>query len=292
MILREKTLEEFGYDTNNLKQYSRKIVWVECPLCHEYWKKEFRYFNYCKNWKCLDCHNRNNKWGQKYTVNDVFFENPNIFNSYYAGLLAADGNIVKNNNIVRIGLKQENSEIDLLEKFKNDCEYTGKFYYNNNNIQLLVTSKQWQIDLWDNFNIGPAKSLTICPPNLMDNNAIAFIIGYLDGDGSIYFKKRNRSEINIQFNINFEGTLKMLEWIQTIIKNKFNINPVTIRRIANIYSMDWTGSEAIKLYLKLKQFIEINNLPFLERKWTKDLSKLHYSPKYAKILNVPLMIRK
>jgi hypothetical protein len=93
----------------------------------------------------------------------------------------------------------------------------------------------------------------------------------------------------MRLNINFEGTSQVLTWIQQIIQDTFNINPVTIKCMGNYYSMDWTSSGAIKLYLALKQFIEINNLPALERKWNKDLSILCESKKYAVLLGLPVI---
>jgi len=178
MILREKTLEEFGYDTNNLTPGSDKMVWLQCPLCYNHFKRRLFSFSRSKNWKCIDCRNLYHP-SRKYDVDYTFFEIPNILNSYFAGLLAADGNIAKNRNNIKITLKNTLSELNLLNEFKQNCKYTGKLFHVIRGmykyVGLSICSKQWVLNLWDNFNIGPAKSLTICPPNLVGDNAIAFI---------------------------------------------------------------------------------------------------------------------
>ena len=132
---------------------------------------------------------------RKYQVNDGYFSTLTLENCYYAGFLAADGCITKNQLIVGL------SEIDKkwLENFKSSLNAESPI---KDRIQkgvyktcyLNITSDVICSDLLNYFNIQPRKSLSYTPPiNLIDEQKDCFIMGLIDGDGSISLIKTKRT---------------------------------------------------------------------------------------------------
>ena len=134
---------------------------------------------------------------QSYKINQDYFSVPNLENSYVAGFIAADGNIHKSKNKLRIDLQIRDAEYlqNIVLLFSDKKITTTKRNYRS------ISLWSWKIisDLQKNFNITPNKSLTLKPPKLEGQNALAFIIGNLDGDGSIIIRKDRRNELCIQF---------------------------------------------------------------------------------------------
>ena len=150
------------------------------------------------------------KQRRKYNVNDCFFETPNIVNCYYAGFIAADGCIRKYKGkfvetySLSFGLSIKDK--DFLIKFLNTINYEGtiRYYENKGRKYVGVEIKSNKIceDLRNNFNITERKTHTLCPPSLFGKNLIdAFICGYIDGDGSVYFSKNKNKQKRVGISI-------------------------------------------------------------------------------------------
>ena len=165
----------------------------------------------------------------RYSCNDNFFSEDNEKSFYWAGFIAADGNIDKAKP--RVCITQASVDHNHLEKFKNDINYNGKIfdvvrkehrekflkkeYYSS---YIKITSRQIINDL-SRFNITPNKSKTYqFPEYLSENENIRhFIRGIIDGDGWIY--KDGGSSI-----IGLSGTFFCVNFIFNFLKNKLRIN--------------------------------------------------------------------
>lgn len=201
-------------------------------------------------------------------INHNFFAIPNPINSYYAGLFAADGNIKKTTPYCTLNQK----DINVLEKFKQHIEYTGKITKRTNSKKKInfcysvsITSQNITDDLYKNFNIIPQKSLILQPPHKLDNyQSLCFIIGYIDGDGWISIVKTKKRKPYIL--IGLLGTKKMCEWI----KNIFGVGSVFLRKDCKntIYKYVVSHNNAINIINKLKNIKELDNIRF-SRKWDK-----------------------
>ena len=131
---------------------------------------------------------------RKHKINDNFFEEINPKTAYWAGFIAADGNISKSNNALTITLVDSDSE--QLERFLKDtaADYQVTHFERNGNAFCTIhtVSQKMADDLNNNYNIIPAKSLILKAPNIdwEDKESIdAYIIGLIDGDGTIGFQK-------------------------------------------------------------------------------------------------------
>jgi hypothetical protein len=214
---------------------------------------------------------RNLGLNRHYSVNDSFFASPNIINSYVAGFIASDGNITtskgkkssKKTYMIRWGLsKKDTPHLDLI---CNIVDFTGHPLLSKTRpeVNLTIYSKKWVQDLEINFNIVPAKTLILKPPiNLDFNCSLAFIIGYIDGDGSILFRKDNRPALSVT------GTEDLLIWIRSIFNTlappiKYSIGAVSKIKHANAYYYGLSGrrvKDIVKILFDLPT-------PKLERKW-------------------------
>jgi hypothetical protein len=133
--------------------------------------------------------------------NRNFFKELNYLNCYYSGTIAADGCIGSNKGSPFLIWGLSAIDRELLENFKEDCGYNGEVrefrnahgYAGLNSLFARVSIhgiKEWIIDLKNNFNVVPQKTERLPPPNLTDKSLIlAYILGYTDGDGSVFANK-------------------------------------------------------------------------------------------------------
>jgi hypothetical protein len=177
-------------------------------------------FLYGKNNRngCKKCANDSRSLAKTQHFYDYeFFKLPELNNSYWAGFIAADG-CVENNKQVSIKLSKKDKSHLIL--FQQHINHTGELYYGERtsnfgservygySVLYLSNAQKWIYDLRNNFNIGPRKSLTYTHPvGLTDEQSLAFIKGYIDGDGHV------RASGN-RIRIGAVGTFNTLTWIQ------------------------------------------------------------------------------
>jgi hypothetical protein len=214
-----------------------------------------------------------------YNCNEDYFSVVCSENSYWAGFLAADGNISRNNKSLAFGLKT--SDIKTIEEFKlalssesiiknHVKKLNGKTYYFSD---IFITSKKLCEDLTKNFNITNKKSLTLMPPKINDCFLDYYIKGYIDGDGSICEYTRKKNSLT-EIRISMLGTLEVL----TCIKNRFlkilnkkdgiylcKKDPNKDGKIKNTWSLHMSLSSSVEIF---KYYY---NLDYgIDRKWKKE----------------------
>lgn len=216
----------------------------------------------------------------KYTRNSNFFNKITIKNCAYAGFIAADGCIYEyNDNNKRLKIELSLKDIEYLESFKKDIEYSGPilrykypYTYKNNTIyyhkcHLHISDINIVNDLAKNFGIFKKKSFNIKPPNLTGNYKLAFIIGLLDGDGCIRISKTHGFEIHY-----CSASFSLIKWVvdalNLLVPNFVKIKqPATIFKDINrknvLYTFAIRGKRAKQIYNKLKK-IKCNKM---KRKW-------------------------
>lgn len=201
-----------------------------------------------------------------YSVDKNFFYKESLKTYYWAGFIAADGYIVKNRNGIEINLSiRDRSHLEL---FKKDCKYTGTIKDKKDSSRIRIYNvPEWKQVLKDKFNIVEKKSLILQPPHIVEFDKImAFIKGYIDGDGSIYDLERDKGV----FNIGIAGTENMLSWIrdrfESIVPPKKVDSQKVFKGVGNYYTYNVWGSRAevlINLFKDLKT-------PYLKRKWNQE----------------------
>lgn len=196
--------------------------------------------------------------GKKYQLDETFFDEVDLIQSYWAGFIATYGCISYKKNRLSIRLHEKDAEH--LEKFKTAVGYTGPTYKITakgiSGPQVLLqchSTHRWLDNLRKLYNITHEK-LTLQPPNLDEKNAMAYIIGYIDGKGCISKKA-----------IQLIGTKEVLTWI----KDWFDCWAFSKRRMAKsrqfktYYTYSVGGKRAMSLLLTMLSV----TVPRLERKW-------------------------
>lgn len=149
---------------------------------------------------------RDSNLGRKYSVNKKFFSRITDVSAYWAGFIAADGNVRKNR--LTIGLAPLDAEH--LRQFRRDIEYNGPLSEDSKRIVITICCQEIVDDLRRNFSIVERKSLILRPPEgLRERHVKAFIRGLIDGDGSIYVRKPENYPRIILY-----GTRAICRWVR------------------------------------------------------------------------------
>lgn len=263
----EKILKYSESEGISEKEACIKIIGKEIKLY--YYKKKFNLLSGFKTGQ-----NPNSKKKREYSVNDKFFSNLSELTCYYGGFIAADGNIKKDYDLLTIGLASKDRT--WLEAFLNNLKSDYKIHDSENRgfstSYIYIYSEDIVSDLYKYFNITPNKSNTLKAPNLIDDNFIdSYIIGLIDGDGSI-------GETKGRFYISITGTKEVLQFV----KNRFEqilgkpvSNLYCVNELSNNYTMRISDLSARKIYNHLMNY----SLPRLSRKWKYKVSSVRKSRK-------------
>lgn len=140
------------------------------------------------------------------TLNEHYFD---VIDShrkaYYLGLLFADGNVSKNRYDIQISLQEKDK--DIIYQFREDIGSNHKVSYikynqknpNWQNQYMLSISNPNMHDALISHGMLPNKSLILEFPNDLDPEFYSsFLLGYLDGDGTIQKKEQRVSLISTE----------------------------------------------------------------------------------------------
>jgi hypothetical protein len=170
------------------------------------------------------------------SCDDDFFARKDEFAMYWAGFLAADGCLRSNKNAIKLELATADRQH--IERFKEhtksaaiihdvirkpsklivDSGGTKDKYYSS---YFVISSKKMYNDLRE-YNIVPKKTYIYEMPEWLIKHKLVnhFIRGYIDGDGSFGFNKRNNKNVSIRLQLT--GASKVVEQIYNVLK--FNCN--------------------------------------------------------------------
>lgn len=152
------------------------------------------------------------KCSKKYTFNEHYFDAiDNEYKAYWLGFLMADGYNHESKSCIAIRLQLEDKEI--LEKFKNELNYTGHIYefhritavnkLNRSYCELNLCSPIFSESL-SKLGCIQGKTYLLQFPDLRTDLIQHFIRGYFDGDGCLSITSRKDRTSNskcYQFNI-------------------------------------------------------------------------------------------
>ena len=169
---------------------------------------------------------QNNYQWHQYEFDKNFFETPNNRNCFWAGWLAADGNFENycgERYALRWSIHQQ--DIEMMELFKSDIKFTGPITKFTKKLKTGVLSphaviriNQVDIQKYHLYKWGmiPNKTYRL-PPSILETLELklAFIVGYINGDGCINYYKSKKGKEN--FCIKFtNSSLQILQWIKQI----------------------------------------------------------------------------
>lgn len=196
-----------------------------------------------------------------------------LISYYWLGFIAADGYISKNGHFMISQSEKDKQQIEKLSKYLN----TSIYLLNNKMLSkssFKNAKNSYRINIYDReiggiirqmFGLGPndQKTYTSISNSFIPkgNKAKAFLIGYLDGDGSMY-----SCSCNVECYISW---LPFLQGLMKKIGKKWDGHYKIIIRYKKSQNKHYCF---FKIYSKLsrylKEFAENNNLPFNDKKWS------------------------
>lgn len=185
----------------------------------------------------------------KYFVNHHYFDFLKEDAAYFLGVLAADGNVSKDEHRITLGVCEKDKEI--IEKFKFAIKSSHpikryiRILHNKSYPQRVFRfNSPHMCNVMKQYGIVPNKSLSLNFPELPEKLIPAFIRGYFDGDGSITITKQKNKFIYIL------GTKPFLETLKMHFNKACNTNVGWIARHnkSNIYHFCIHGNNGSKSF--------------------------------------------
>ena len=186
------------------------------------------------------------------TIDETYFDNIDTHRkAYYLGLLYADGTVSGTSNRVQISLQKRDKDIiyqlrqDLQCDYKISLiEYSKKNPNHQDQYCLTITNKRIH-DALIKHGVIPNKSLILEFPSDLDEEFYpSFILGYIDGDGSI---------VETEKRVKIVSTESFCNRIAEIMDNMFHIH-CTIsychhRTDKSTRSLQIAGGKQVKRFL-------------------------------------------
>lgn len=207
----------------------------------------------------------------KYTYSDVVLKlDQNYFNNidtqekaYFLGLIAADGCVSKKTNAISIAMVYEDSK-NILDFFLKELKSNLKTHIRvdkrtdckrKTQCTLVVHSKVLKNALISH-GILPNKTTSLTFPKINKEFNKDFIRGFIDGDGSFFYKRGVLCTSIV-------GTYKFLESMQDILCEEINCSKTKlIKHQTGVYYLRF----GCKNTIKLRNLIYTNIEPSMERK--------------------------
>lgn len=186
---------------------------------------------------------------------------------YFLGLLLSDGHFDSSNNRITLVLNEKDKDIIyyFAKILKCDVNIENKKYYRIN-IASNCTTK-----IMDDYRISNQKTYIPCDiSNIKNDDFIAFIIGFIDGDGCIALRSDSKNpKITIKLHKNWEENLL---YMSKELYSYFDVDkyPKPYSIIVNEehkYSQICFSNQ--KVINGLYNFITNNSLFVMKRKWNK-----------------------
>lgn len=178
------------------------------------------------------------------------FSTYNQQSCYWAGFLAADEWISSDWYYVGLELAAKyRKQVENLKSFLcSDADIWERSKDDHDSVRIQFNSKALALNLSNQFNLTPAKSLTLQPPIQMPHGFRShFIRGYFDGDGCISWHKHN-AKPRVSF---ASGSRSFLEWIQSTMSEEIeSLGSPSIRKRKNAstHMLSFMGKQTRGIY--------------------------------------------
>ena len=212
----------------------------------------------------------------KKKVRNWDFDLDHSLGHYILGLISADGCISRDG---KSSYQVSITSIDLnhLIKLKDYLNLHTKLHRPGNNCyRLVICSKRFGQRL-RSLGIHPRKSLTLEFPKINKQYLADFVLGYFDGDGTIYITRYQRTkdrrwtqELRSSF---CSGSKKMMIQLETVLRLELGFKTKKIIKDDTTYKFGYGTKETLRM---MKWMYHPNAILNLERKrkiyedWQRD----------------------
>ena len=190
--------------------------------------------------------------------------------AYWLGFIAADGCLYVRPDAKKAGaflyINIHSKDKEHLEKFKKFMNSNVEIkdtiqnqgFSNNTPMSKIIFNSNVLVNDCINKGVTPNKSLTLKPPIIPEEFYLPFILGYFDGDGSIFYLEDEKI-----YGINIVGTKELLEWINNLLNISNHLEQRT-KTEKNTYYIRCGGTN--KPYQIMKKLYNSTNI-HLDRKY-------------------------
>lgn len=208
---------------------------------------------------------------------------------YWLGFILADGSFTRDFKRLRVALGNEDqphlkSFVEYLDK-EFDSKYSGSFM--DSKVVPQIAKK---------LGLNKDSPKTYAQPDISayeavsDSKFLALFIGFIDGDGSIQYQtNRETVKITIKLHATWLDLLEyMVQRVFSILKREYHSEAIVDSR--------WFAKVSFanfKLIREIKEFIILNNIVVLDRKWNKINLELETQDELllAKYLKIESLLR-
>ncbi len=198
-----------------------------------------------------------------YSLNENYFNEINSTNKHYIlGFIYADGSVYKNYLSITVQI----CDISVLEFIKKELNYNGPIYKKPTYCTLTISSKKLVNDL---CLLGIIQNKTYeskTLPLFNINFFPQFLLGFFDGDGSIYKPSKTKP---YDYTVNFTSNQIVLNEIKNLLKERL----ISSSKIRKRYDNEISCMLDIKGSINLEKIYNLfySNPPeyFFKRKYDK-----------------------
>lgn len=191
---------------------------------------------------CLDAGKKN--------INSNYFSQLNRENSYWIGLILADGNISSDLKKFELTLKDKEHICRFIECIKSNHILQCKKVNNNYYYRISFMDRNIVNDLHNIGILSNKSNIDFHLPQIPDNMFNDFLRGLIDGDGGYYvYNNRNCLKISIQISIGFNCKTFAYELLEKI--NSFYNANAKIYKAKTCYSIRICRKKDVFNILKL-----------------------------------------
>lgn len=208
-------------------------------------------------------------------VDDKFFSNLSSTNCYWGGFISADGWIEEGTLKLKVPIQDSNHLLIFKDQiqhkehaYKESVNDDGKF---SAYVEMSIDSNQICDDLNQHFGITRKKSKVSFLPSLPNDLLDAWIIGHIDGNGTVEYSRRKEKQNYL--NLIVVGT----EDVCLGIRNRFSEIlgekiENTVGKYRDLYRIQLCGGKAVDLYNHFRM-VEV---PKMNRKWKYTIKNWGY----------------
>ena len=178
---------------------------------------------------------------RKYTLNENYFNDIDSKDkAYILGFIYADGSVY--NNYLNIGIHKR--DVSVLNFIKKEMRYNGPLYINGEYVKLTISSKKIVNSLKELGIIRNKTYVSKKLPQITTHLLPSFLLGFFDGDGSIY----KSGPIKYDYTVNFTNNLEVLSELKNfLLTHTITSSKVRMRHDNEISCMlDIRGSKNIE----------------------------------------------
>ena len=174
--------------------------------------------------------------------------------AYCLGLTITDGRVINSGRSYRLEIALQKRDKEVLEFIKQTVNPNAKIVEHSKNAFVIRFYSKQLVQNLEKFGVVPNKSeIAYIPFDKIPHNLWRFVIlGYFDGDGSIY--KSWEKAGHPYFAITYYGTKQICQQISNIFANELNIHPKIKKDIRKKYLHRFTISGNLQV-LKIFEFL-------------------------------------